>query len=768
MDILSKLNRETIIICSDEYKNKILDECFKLKKIVDFKIFNLNEFIKKMTFDYDTKTIYYVMKNYNLSYENALVYIQNLYYVFEKENNKKLNKLFKLKEDLMNNNLLIIDNFFKENIKNKKIIFYGISADYKYIDKIVKNYEIVNREYNKYPDKKIYAFDCIDEEINFVASSICDLIKQGIDIKKIKLLDLPNEYEFNIKNIFEHYGLYINLNNKSLYNIPIGKYFLDNLCSDIGITIQKLKEKFLLEDVNKIIDICNKYTWCDDFLLIKECLIHELKVTKKTYVKYDNVIDIVSLENTDDEYFYFMLGFNNENFPRIYKNDSFVDDKLCELLNIENTSDKNVRSRNNIINNILNTKNLILTYKKKDNFNQYSLSNLNDELNFEIENRKVDYSLIDSKLDYSGKLDKFIKYGIKDSSLDLLYSNIDMSYRTYDNNFKNVEKSDLKEYLNNKLLLSYTSIDNFYKCGFSYYLNNILNLDPFNETFNAYVGSFIHFCLSKKDEDILKVFEEFKSEFELTKKDEFFLSKIKKELNFVINVLNKQKKLTNFGKELHEQKIYLNKSTDMEVTLMGIIDKIMYMEKDNKTYFSIIDYKTGSIDTNLKYNDYGLQLQLPIYAYLVLNSHLFSNPVVTGIYYQKLLSPEIESTTEEEYLKEKEKKLKLMGLSTNNETILQEFDSTYKDSELIKSMKITSKGFSSYSKVFSEEEVNSLIKLTENKINEAIKQICNGDFKINPKKIGKDNISCMYCKFKDICYMTEDNVVIIEEGDKDA
>ena len=770
MDILKKLDKDTIIICSNDNKNKILNECFKLKKIIDFKIMNLNEFIKKMIFDYDTKTIYYIMKKNNISYENALVYLKSLYFVFEELDNKKLKKLFDLKKELLDNQLLIIDEFFKESIKDKKIIFYEIDTDYKYINKLTSDYEVINKTYNSYSDKKIYSFETIDEEINFVASSICSLIKDGIPIQNIKLLNLPKEYEFNIKNIFHHYGLYIDLNTTSLYSTYIGKYFLDNLCEDINITIDKLKEKFDIEDVNKIINICNKYTWCDNFLEIRECLIYELKHTKKTSKKYDNVVEIGSIDSTSDNCYYFLLGFNQENFPKVYKDDAYIDDKLCEILNIENSIEKNIRIRNNIINNILNTKNLTLTYKRKTNFGEYYLSNLNDELNFEIEKKKLNYSLTSLKIDYGKKLDKFIKYGVKDASLDLLYSNLDIMYGAYNNRFKGINITNLKEHLNNKLLLSYTGLDNFYKCQFSYYVNNILKLASYEETFSTYIGSLIHYVLSNifKEDNFDKIINEFDKEFKLTKKEEFFLSKIKEELKFTTHVIKKQKYLTGFDNELYEQKIYLDKSNDMNITLMGIIDKIMYLEKNNKTYISVIDYKTGFIDTNLKYTHYGLQLQLPIYAYLILKSNLFNNPVISGLYYQKLLTSEIKATDRDSYIKEKEKNLKLDGLSTNDESILGLFDSTYENSELIKSMKRTSNGFYAYSKVFSENELSELMNTVESKIDEAVMKICNGDFKINPKKIGKDNVSCKYCKFKDICYMTEDNVEVIEEGDENA
>ena len=61
MDFIRK-NENMIIICDNTQKNKILDFMYQEKQIPRFKIMNLKEFIKKITFDYDTKTIFYLMK----------------------------------------------------------------------------------------------------------------------------------------------------------------------------------------------------------------------------------------------------------------------------------------------------------------------------------------------------------------------------------------------------------------------------------------------------------------------------------------------------------------------------------------------------------------------------------------------------------------------------------------------------------------------------------------------------------------------------------
>ena len=44
---------------------------------------------------------------------------------------------------------------------------------------------------------------------------------------------------------------------------------------------------------------------------------------------------------------------------------------------------------------------------------------------------------------------------------------------------------------------------------------------------------------------------------------------------------------------------------------------VNYYQKIEDTYFTLIDYKTGFIDTHIEPMKYGLHMQLPVYLYLI-------------------------------------------------------------------------------------------------------------------------------------------------------
>ena len=57
--------------------------------------------------------------------------------------------------------------------------------------------------------------------------------------------------------------------------------------------------------------------------------------------------------------------------------------------------------------------------------------------------------------------------------------------------------------------------------------------------------------------------------------------------------------------------------------------------------------------------------------------------------------------------------------------------------------------------------MDELTNIVEEKIEECINNILNGKFSINPKVINGKNISCEYCKFKDICFKEKKNEIVL-------
>ena len=734
-------------------KMKILKYLNDNKLIINIRIMNLEQFKKQYYGYYDEKAIYYMINKYNYKYGIAKMYLDNFLFIPE------------LKKELLDNNLIIETPLFKESIKR---IVIDVDLD-PYIEKELKKYETINIEHTKNDYIPfVYEFDDIEDEVNFVALKIIELLKTT-DINKIKLVNVGKEYENSLLRIFKFYNIPINLiTKKSIYATKSVQKFIKQLkeSKSIELALGNIKK----DDIyNTIIDVCNRYQFrkLDDTIIY--CIESELKHVGVVNTQIDNVIDIVDINDIESNGYYFILGFNLENMPKIYKNEDFLSDEQKSKIGILTSTEKNILEKEKIKDKILNYDNIIITYKLKTFKEEYYKSSLIDELNLEVkrvDDNKFNHSHLYNKLTLAKKLDDFIKFNKYDDDLSLLYSNYsNIPYLKYDNQYKKIDKNLFLDYINNELLLSYSSIDNYYRCNFRYYINNVLKLNPYEENFVLFIGNLFHYILSKAftvNFDFDSEFNNYISDKKFTYKEQYFIKKLKKELIFTIDVINKQNNDTSLNKELYEQKIYVNKDRNIKINFMGVIDKIKYQEINNKNLLAIIDYKTGNPNINLDNLIYGIEMQLPVYLYLVKNSE-FNNIEIAGFYLQKIIHNKLAYKPGMDYENEVKKLYRLEGFSASNIEILEKFDKNYSDSSMIKGMKTSSKGFYQYTKVLNNEKMDNIYKIVDDKIEEAIDDILDVNFSVNPKRIGQDNIGCSNCSFKDICYMKDENIINLKE-----
>ena len=317
--------------------------------------------------------------------------------------------------------------------------------------------------------------------------------------------------------------------------------------------------------------------------------------------------------------------------------------------------------------------------------------------------------------------------------------------------------------------LSYTSLNSYNECSFKYYIKYVLKLDKYEDTFSAFIGSLYHNVLSlyqKTNFNFEEEYQKYLQKRELSLKERLLLLRIKKDLLHLIETLKQQQLLTGYDNTLYDKKIDVPLDKDVSVIFTGAVDKIMYYQKIEDTYFTIVDYKTGTIDTHIEPMKYGLHMQLPVYLYLIHYSKVFNNPIFTGIYYQNIMFQYPTWTDKKDKEQIYKDNLMLQGYSTTDTGILARFDSTYEKSEYIKSMSYTEeKGFGTYAKVMDNDTLYNLIEYTKNHISEKTDSILASDFSINPKVYAGKNIACEFCQYKDLCYMREPDQVYYDKVD---
>jgi len=352
--------------------------------------------------------------------------------------------------------------------------------------------------------------------------------------------------------------------------------------------------------------------------------------------------------------------------------------------------------------------------------------------------------------------------------LGLYKNNLNIKYREYNNEFKGINNISLKNRIGSELVLAYTNMEMYNECAFRYYLSKILKLDIFEETFKTIVGNVVHHILEiginkdiNLDVEIIKFIKE--KDYVLNAKEYFYLEKLSLELKEIISILKEQESHSKLNKYLFESELYVyDDKQDINITFKGLIDKVMYNEFNEKEILAVVDYKTGNKAINLDTLKYGLNMQLPIYLYLLKKSDRFKDAIVAGFYLQKVLD-NVPNINDKKSLKEiKEDNLKLNGFSNSSETILELLDNNYQENSYIKGLGYKKDGtLKKTAKVLSNKEMDELTDVVEEKIEECVDNILDGKFNINPKVIEGKNISCEYCKFKEICFKEKKNEIVL-------
>lgn len=780
MNFLDDISRDTLIICESDNKKKILNKINECKKLIPVKFISLKELYNLYYFNYDEKALYYLINKYNFKYDVAKTYLDNLIYIENTEfRSDKLNDLKNIKKELESNDIIKKNENFIHDINNKDIIFYG----YDYIDKFtlklidsikkITNIKIIEKKYDDYKHKA-YEFAHIEDEVDFVASKICSLIKNGIDINKIKISNIDDEYKPIIKRVFYFYNIPINLDDEeTLYSTIPASFLIKNFNSDLSDIIEKLKEKYNPSVVNQIINIINKYTFVSDKLLVKDMIIHDLLNTKVIKTKFVNAINIIDYKNYSNNDYVFLMNFNQKSIPVTHKDEKYLSDNDLKLLDLETSVELNKIDKNIAINNIKSIKNLIITYKKESYSSEYYPSNLINEMNLEVvtENTTLDNSHLSNKIKLCKYLDDYYKYNIKNPDMDTLLNNYDLPYKNYDNKYNLINRNTLEKLINNKLNLSYSSMQSYNECSFKYYIQNILKLDVYEDKFSSYIGTLFHHILEigiNKEINVKEEIDKFIIDRKFNNKEKYYIEKLTKDIEFALNIIKKQLDYTKFNKIITENKLVVIKNRNISVTFKGFIDKMMTYNDGVKTLVALIDYKTYDVDLKMDLIDYGLNLQLPIYLYLAGNN--LETVEFAGFYIQKVLPSEKKYNKDKTLEEQTCENMKLCGYSNSDEHILKLFDRTYESSEIIKGMKIKNDGnFSSSSHVLNTKQMDMIISKVDDQINKCIDNIDSCNFNINPKNINNNNISCKFCKYRDLCYMTQKDIeeITVQEVETD-
>lgn len=747
--------KEGFIICDNNYKNKLLKS--KNDNFYNYIYLSQNQLIEKVYKQIDKKSILYLNKTFNLSFSLASEIINYLKWIEEKEyNNPKLDGLVTIHKALRKEGLIKYNELFTLKLKQFPITFIDPDQSNEYL--LLKNkISEFNSDINEIPLKKndylpkVYSFTNINEEAVYVMNEIVDLLDKGVSLNDIYIAGATEEYYYVFKRLARHYN--ITMEFKAFKNVLSSKFckdfiMLSNKCDSYQEILDNLDKNNPLYDkvFNIILDYDLTLENPKDNVDFFEYMFKKMSYDFKKYNQSIKFVNDSFLLNENSYLFY--VGFDLGIVPFIATDRDYLLDKEKEILGLSTSIIKNRIIKNRLINFICQP-NVTISYKSKEP------STIITELNLSVNkgNASYGYSKIEDELRLSSHYDTYFKYNEVHPDLRK-YGLQKIDYLGFNHRYKPLSKELIQNHFSDKKLkLSYSSVKVYFACPFAYYVERILGLNEFKQTLALKLGNYSHAVLEEsynEDFDFHKSVLKNTTQFAEDGKDRHFFKEMKNVLKDIINYNRNHEAISSLKDINLETKIVINNEKyDFE----GRIDKFMYTIINDDVYVAIVDYKTGGDEIKLDNIDDGFNLQLPSYIYLLNKSNLFEgkNIHIVGIYLQKIKI--IIFKNNENIDTQKNNSFCLNGYTINDVKMISLLDPYYAHSDYIKSMKLTSKGFSSNTKLYDHKFEKNMVDLVKKLLDDASDKILSGDFKIAPKIISGKNESCKYCKYKDICFV---------------
>lgn len=196
--------------------------------------------------------------------------------------------------------------------------------------------------------------------------------------------------------------------------------------------------------------------------------------------------------------------------------------------------------------------------------------------------------------------------------------------------------------------------------------------------------------------------------------------------------------------------------------LEGVIDRLDICRDEDKTYFRVIDYKSGNQDFDISKALQGLQIQLIVYLDAIISGGktMFefkeTELYPAGAFYFKLKDPIAQGESLEEAEEKRRKGEKISGIMVNDRRIAELMDMELKensDESSLYNIKINkNKTMRKRSDILAPEDIALMINYVEEIIKESGTEIKKGNVKIEPymDESGKET-PCSYCEYSSIC-----------------
>lgn len=612
-----------------------------------------------------------------------------------------------------------------------------------------------------------------NKTIKYLKEKLCPFIDNLNRAKKIR------EYADAFKKLLQDFDVVIQLENISLQMMKDKFFIEERINKQLLSSFQKV-----IENINFLLgeDIVSKQDFWDIFQA-------GLSAVKLSTVPFS--IDSVFVGDCSKSIFLspkalFICGASDKSFPYYQKDYGLISDNEIETLKNRFLIEPSIQK----INERERFKAFDLILKPMDKlFISYNLTEMKSEIvsqlvklitfkgkNIEIitenvaENNLEKMSTVDNAKYLLTKIlrDYFDGQNIDEDQFEQLSSYF-VKYEDFNlQNFTYENKYTIKENVFfNKGITSVSQIEKYYSCPFKHFIENGLKIAEREKFIFDYkdIGILLHSVAEVFMKESLPIIENAKVEAVAIKivnntlknkafedilkvqKNKIFIDAIKTEAIKLCLALNYQANNSQF--KVYDTEVRFGKGGKITgikipvenkiVEITGIIDRIDTF----KNYFRIIDYKSGSCDTSLESLFYGEKIQLNVYQQIISNN-LKLKP--SGVYYFPIKKESASEVSYDTY--------KMKGNTLDDKDVILASDKKLREnltSDIIEIKRKKSDDFvlNSSSKVSSEQELLLYAKYALLLVENACKNILNGDIEAKPL-IGKKK-ACAFCPYATVC-----------------
>lgn len=749
-----------------------------------FSLYSEEDLESLFAYHYDDRAVVALLEK-GFSYERTLDSLNAIALLHCSDDaDPKIHSLCLLRDELRKASLLYEDVAPERTFLGKSLVIHGyhdgkrISLAIKDLPNMTISYDPVSQPNSPLPE--LHRFDDIYGELHYVFNRIAALIDSKVDPDDIYLAGVDSSYTYLLSFMATAYGFTVELpSSRTLMDLPIGRNFVNEVALvGVDTALENIAKRYP-DDLNlpllhttvlryRIARLDNEAQanlYRDIFLSLRE---HKPKLSHAVHVMGDWY--------PPEHAHIFFLGFALDNAPHRHNDDDFISDSEKARLLLATSRDLFLEEKADLIALLRSGQIESLSFKAKAPGSIYFDSPLVSELgltNASSNELPYEYSKPFASLWLSSLKDSEDKYLKTDKRIAFLEDSLGSDWKSYDYRytpFAVFAPNSPRKY-------SYSSVETFYLCQFRYYLSYVLQINDEEPIFNAKFGTAFHQVLQHLYDpdfnfeaawmDALSDIESKPQNGPFTPREQVLLIRLHDELLSTVKFLQAHEAKMTSPRFLTEKGFRFPLAANSE--LIGRIDKIVATGPHSE-YLTLIDYKTGAEDFDESLYEFGLSLQLPLYAYVALHDEDFKDGTLLGLFIDHILAKKLVKSSGTDYSKFHDDQLMLKGIYLADEEAIKTFEPDYAKSTFIRSLSWTEKnGFSRKAKgPKSAEELQATADFAFQKVQEADQKVRAYDFTINPKKYGSKVDSCGYCPFRDVCYVRDEARLILHKKKADG